>query len=45
VLFRSQGTDFDVLVNPKFIVQEQRRPFVVTTTCQVVGYGGKFEFQ
>jgi hypothetical protein len=40
-----QGTEFDVLVNPKFIVQEQRRPFVVTTTCQVVGYGGKFEFQ
>jgi hypothetical protein len=40
-----QGTDFDVLVNPKFIVQERRGLFVTTTTCQVAGFGGKFEFQ
>jgi hypothetical protein len=40
-----EGTDYDVLLNPKFMVQERRAPFVVRTTCQVVGYGGKFIFE
>lgn len=40
-----EGTDYDVLLNPKFIVQERRAPFVHRTTCQVVGYGGKFIFE
>ena len=40
-----QGTDYDVLLNPKFIIQQRRAPFVLRTTCQVVGYGGKFIFE
>jgi len=40
-----EGTDYDVLLNPKFMVQQRRAPFVLRTTCQVVGYGGKFIFE
>jgi hypothetical protein len=40
-----EGTDFDVLLNPKFIIQQRRAPFVVRTTCQVVGFGGTFIFE
>lgn len=39
-----KGTDFDVMVNPKYIVQEKRRPFVHTVTVQVAGYGGHLVF-
>lgn len=39
------GTDFDVLVNPKYIVKVNRMFFFRRTTCVVAGYGGKFEFQ
>ena len=39
-----QGTDFDVMVNPKYIVQTKRRPFVRTVTVQVAGYGGHLVF-
>lgn len=39
-----KGTDFDVMVNPKYIVQEKRRPFVRTMTVQVAGYGGHLVF-
>jgi hypothetical protein len=40
-----KDTDFDVLVNPKYIVEEQRAVLFRRTTCIVAGYGGKFEFQ
>ena len=40
-----EGTEFDVLVNPKFIVQQRRAPFVLRTSVQVVGYGGEFTFE
>ena len=39
------GTDFDVLVNPKYIVKVNRALFFRRTTCAVAGYGDKFEFQ
>lgn len=39
------GTDFDVLINPKYMVKVQRAFFFRRTTCAVAGYGGKFEFQ
>lgn len=39
-----KGTDFDVMVNPKYLVQEKRRPFVRTVTVQVAGYGGHLVF-
>lgn len=39
-----KGTDFDVMVNPKYIVQTKRRPFVRTVTVQVAGYGGHLVF-
>lgn len=40
-----KGTAFDVLVNPKYIVQQKRRPFVRTTTVQVAGFGGNLIFE
>ena len=40
-----KGTDFDVMVNPKYIVQQKRRPFVRTVTVQVAGYGGRLVFE
>ena len=39
-----KDTDFDVLVNPKYIVEAQRAILFRRTTCIVAGYGGKFEF-
>ena len=39
-----KDTDFDVLVNPKYIVEEQRAILFRRTTCIVAGYGGKFKF-
>ncbi|MGB2230233.1 MAG: hypothetical protein ACPH1A_03210 [Flavobacteriales bacterium] len=40
-----KGTDFDVLVNPKYIVQERHRPFARTVTVQVAGFGGHLVFE
>ena len=40
-----QGTNADVLVNPKYIVREQRAFFFRKTTVQVAGFGGKFVFE
>ena len=40
-----KGTDFDVLVNPKYIVQRKWRPFVHTTSVQVAGFGGHLVFE
>lgn len=39
------GTDYDVLVNPKYIVKVNRAFVFRRTTCVVAGYGGKYEFQ
>lgn len=39
------GTNADVLVNPKYIVREQRAFFFRKTTVQVAGFGGKFVFE
>ncbi|MEY3011257.1 MAG: hypothetical protein RLZZ314_1899 [Bacteroidota bacterium] len=40
-----KGTDFDVMVNPKYIVQEKHRPFVRKVTVQVAGFGGHLVFE
>lgn len=40
-----KGTGFDVMVNPKYIVQESRKPFVRTVTVQVAGFGGNLMFE
>ena len=40
-----KGTGFDVMVNPKYIVQQKHRPFVRTTTVQVAGFGGNLVFE
>ena len=37
------GTDFDVLVNPKYIVKVNRMLIFRRTTSGVAGSGGKFE--
>ena len=40
-----EGTNADVLVNPKYIVREQRAILFRKTTVQVAGFGGKFVFE
>ena len=40
-----EGTNADVLINPKYIVQEKRAFFFRKTTVQVAGFGGKFVFE
>ena len=40
-----EGTEMDVLVNPKFIVRERRAILFRKTTVQVAGFGGKFVFE
>lgn len=40
-----KGTDFDVLVNPKFIVQERQGFFSRKVTVQVAGFGGRLVFE
>ncbi|MGB0195794.1 MAG: hypothetical protein ACPF84_04610 [Flavobacteriales bacterium] len=40
-----EGTNADVLVNPKYLVREQRAFFFRKTTVQVAGFGGKFVFE
>jgi hypothetical protein len=39
------GTDYDVMVNPKYIVQEKNRLFSRTVTVQVAGFGGRLVFE
>jgi hypothetical protein len=39
------GTDYDVMVNPKYIVQEKNRLFSRTVTVQVAGFGGHLVFE
>ena len=39
------GTDFDIIVNPKYIVQIKKNLFVKTTTATVVGYGAKIKLR
>lgn len=39
------GTDFDVMVNPKYIVQEKNRLFSRSVTVQVAGFGGHLVFE
>ena len=38
-----EGTGYDMIVNPKYIVQRKKNLFVKTISCQVSGYGGKLE--
>lgn len=40
-----EGKDCDVLINPKYIVRENRAFFFRKTTVQVAGFGGKFVFE
>ena len=40
-----EGTNADVLVNPKYIVREQRAFLFRKTTVQVAGFGGKLVFE
>ncbi len=39
------GTGYDVMVNPKYIVQEKNRFFSRTVTVQVAGFGGHLVFE
>ena len=39
------GTDFDIIVNPKYIVEINKNLFVKTTTATVVGYGAKVKLR
>ena len=39
-----KGTDYDVMVNPKYIVQEKNRLFSRSVTVQVAGFGGHLVF-
>ncbi len=40
-----EGTDADVLINPKYIVRESRAFFFRKTTVQVAGFGGNLVFE
>ncbi|MDA0303536.1 MAG: hypothetical protein MUP94_07920 [Flavobacteriales bacterium] len=40
-----EGRDLDVLINPKFMIQEKRAILFRKKTVQVAGYGGKFIFE
>ena len=40
-----EGRDLDVLINPKFLIQEQHAVLFRRTTVQVAGFGGKFIFE
>jgi hypothetical protein len=39
------GRELDVLVNPKFMIQERHAFIFRRTTVQVAGFGGKFIFE
>lgn len=39
------GTDFDIIVNPKYIIAINKNLFVKTTTATVVGYGAKVKLK
>ena len=38
-----EGTGYDIIVNPKYVIQQNKSLFVKTVSCQVSGYGGKIE--
>lgn len=40
-----EGTSYDIIVNPKYIVEIEKNLFVKTTTATVVGYGGKIKIK
>ncbi|MGY8988555.1 MAG: hypothetical protein ACKVG7_08355 [Flavobacteriales bacterium] len=40
-----EGTDFDVLVNPKYVIEIEKNLFVKTVTATVVGYGAKIKIR
>ena len=40
-----EGTDFDVLVNPKYVIEIHKNLFVKTVTAKVVGFGGKIKIK
>ena len=37
-------TECEVIINPKYLITEQKGLFVTTTNVKVVGYAGVFEF-
>lgn len=37
-------TEYDVIINPKYLITEHKRLFVTTTNVKVVGYAGVVEF-
>ena len=40
-----EGTGYDIIVNPKYIVEIEKNLFVKTTTATVVGYGAKINIK
>jgi len=40
-----EGTGYDIIVNPKYIVEIDKNLFVKTTTATVVGYGAKIKIK
>ena len=40
-----EGTNYDIIVNPKYIIEIKKNLFMKTTSCQVSGYGGRIEIQ
>jgi hypothetical protein len=40
-----EGTNVDILVNPKYLIREKRAFFFRKTTVQVAGFGGKIVFE
>jgi protein involved in ribonucleotide reduction len=39
------GTKYDILVNPKYVVKVKRSPFVKSTSAVVSGYGAKIKLK
>ena len=39
------GTDFDIIVNPKYFVEIKKSLFKKTTTATIVGYGAKIKLK
>lgn len=37
-------TQYDIIINPKYLITEQKGLFVRTTNVKVVGYAGEVEF-
>ena len=40
-----ENTDFDIIVNPKYLIEIERGLFVKTTTATVSGYGAKIKLR